>query len=122
MGLRADFHPHTASYLCMFIVPAGTSTTWLSRTQFLWVAYSFFSLGYGKDIHPLGLLGASNPPTTEILLLLAVLTLSYFACGARSTWPTLLKTLIKDSALYFLVVIISHSLIAILYMWAIPCV
>lgn len=42
---------------------------------------------------------------------LTILRLSYSTCGPRSTWPVILKTITKDSLLYFLVVLVSHSLV-----------
>jgi len=40
---------------------------------------------------------------------LTLLRLSYSTCGPRLTWPVVLKTMVKDSALYFIVVFTSHS-------------
>ena len=49
-----------------------------------------------------------NPPTADIVLLLTLVQISYLTCGLRSTWPTILKTMINDSVLSFLAVLASH--------------
>ncbi|KAF9790363.1 hypothetical protein BJ322DRAFT_380751 [Thelephora terrestris] len=64
-----------------------TSVTFNARA-----AYTIFSLAY------------------NVASLLTLLRLSYLTCGPSSTWPVVLKTMIKDSALYFVVVFTSHSL------------
>ena len=95
-------HPRT-------VIEAGLDH-WVYR-----IAYSTFSLGFGKDIPPLRLVGVLKPPTTDIFFFLTVIWFSYLMCGPRSTWPTLLRALVNDSVLYFLMVLISHSLM-VLYM------
>jgi hypothetical protein len=47
---------------------------------------------------------------TDVASFLTLLRLSYLTCGPSSTWSVVLKTMIKDSALYFVVVFMSHSL------------
>jgi hypothetical protein len=54
-----------------------------------------------------------NILTTDTVLLLTLIRVSYSTCGSRSTWPTVLKTIMRDSALYFLAVLASHSLVAL---------
>ena len=61
-----------------------------------------------------------NPPITDIVSLLTVIGLSYSTCGQRSTWPTLLRTLVNDSALYFLVVLASHIPVAVSSIYYLP--
>ena len=50
-----------------------------------------------------------NLPAADVVSFLTLLRLSYLTCGPRSTWPVVLKTIVKDSALYFIVVFTSHS-------------
>ena len=57
------------------------------------------------------LLTLLNLPTTDVSLLLILIRVSYSTCGKRSTWPTVLKAIVRDSGLYFLAVLASHFLV-----------
>ena len=56
------FHPHTVSYTCTATTASKTVIMWVVRVYHFRVAYIFLSLGHGKDIHPLSLLGFSKVP------------------------------------------------------------
>ena len=53
---------------------------------------------------------------TDIALFLTLIRVSYLTCGSRPTWPNILKTIMRDSALYFLAVLASHFLVVLLMM------
>lgn len=80
-----DF-PTAASLIC---IPDSKATFDMR------VVYSFSSLAY-------------DAVSTMTLLLL-----SYLACGPRLDWPTILKTIMRDSALYFVAILASHFIVVL---------
>lgn len=113
------YHPRTAS----FLLPTGPRLVCIPDSQSTFdirAAYSFFSLAYGQRICSLCALHASeNPYTIDAASFLTLILLSYSTCGPRPTWPTILRTMLKDSALYFLAVLGSHLLV-VLYIIIVP--
>jgi len=110
------------SYVCILLVSDEATLAWLHYHKSIRVVYSFLSLGYGKDILPRACWMFLKFLTTDVVLLLAVITLSYSRGGPRPFWSALVRTLVNDSALYFLVVAVSHSLTALFALWGVPCV
>jgi hypothetical protein len=87
-----------------FLLPAGTLLVCVPDSRFtfnLRAVYSFFSLAY------------------DAISFLTLIWLSYSTCGARSTWPTILGRIVKDSAIYFFAVLSSHLLV-VLYIIVVP--
>lgn len=87
-----------------FLLPTGTLLFCIpdSRSSFnIRVAYSLFSFAF------------------DLVSFATLIRMSYLTCGPTSTWPTILKTIMKDSALYFLAVMGSHSLV-LLYIIIVP--
>jgi len=87
-----------------FLLPTGTMLVCIPDSQSAFViraAYSFFSLAH------------------DTLSFLTLIYLSYSTCGPTSSWPTILRTIMKDSALYFLAVLASHLLV-VLYIIIVP--
>jgi len=61
-----------------------------------------------SGIPPLDSLRVSKLSPTDTVLFLTVIGSSYLTCGPRSNWPNLLRAIVRDSGLYFLVVFFSH--------------
>ena len=103
--------------IASILVPFGTLDICIMDSPLTFIIraiYTFFSLAYGQNI-PLArsLFVSLNLPMTDTLLLLTLIWVSYSTCGPRSTWPTILKTIMEDSALYFLAVLASHFPVAL---------
>ena len=106
-------HPRIA----FVIIPLGPVEICILSSPVTFIiraTYNFFSLAYGQKMYLPGyLLLSLNLLTTDTALFLTLIRVSYSTCGPRSTWPTVLKTIMRDSALYFLGVLASHSLVAL---------
>ncbi|KAF9790362.1 hypothetical protein BJ322DRAFT_1104022 [Thelephora terrestris] len=79
-----------------FLLPTGPLVVCIpdSRATFnIRVAYSCFSFAY------------------DAVSFLTLIRFSYSTCGRSSSWPTILRTVMTDSALYFLAILGSHLVV-----------
>ena len=114
----SPWEPTYFPYAASFLLPIGSLLVCIPDSQAAFnirVAYGCFSLAYGKDVLPAkSLFVFLNPPFIDIVSFLALIRFSYSTCGRSSTWPTILRKVVKDSALYFLAILGAHLVAALI--------